>query len=575
MKPWIASLFLTAFFVLSSTCIAMAGPGDADIQYNLGLAARENGETDRAYGLFKAACMARDGAKDACLAWGEMAGEKGNEKDVKRALGSAVMLAPEDIRGRFALAVRLLEKKDYIWAIEHLSQALSYARSTEDKALLRYYLGYALYKKNDLKRAAGVFVLARPDLVPQLKQRADVYLALMAEHGDNRKKAAALFQNLEKGEKNKWTDAANEHLIGMSAFPKKAGIAGQVSASFGFNTHPTSAFLDDPESEKRPVLQSVFRGDAIYGKGRYRHSVFATFTAYREQNWVELGEAEESDADASNPISAKDLNITLFLAQAAYIHRVWFWGVEHEIRAFIDGETQFLDYLPQKTFDDSYISSPDPFGLGSFAVGGKLWWSMAASRDAVFGARLKVEVRPNYIDQDRSGMRLRLRLIHMRYLLDRALQLKFLVGTRYDRTYRDPVVVKFDRLVPEAEVNLRWTTPIPRVTGLLGGKLRYNWYLNSKYDQENSFRPAYVPSQTGETEESESQYYDLTRRDLEWEVNAAVQVALWWKAVAAITYLHHQRISNIDDAWVPDIYSSLSELGYDRDVVMLELKQGF
>ena len=89
-----------------------AGPGDALVNYNLGLAAQRDGDAETAYRLFKSACMASDGVADACIAWAELAEEQGNDKDVKRALGSAVMLAPEDIRGRFALASKLLKKQD-------------------------------------------------------------------------------------------------------------------------------------------------------------------------------------------------------------------------------------------------------------------------------------------------------------------------------------------------------------------------------------------------------------------------------------------------------------------------------
>ena len=63
--------------VLMASSPAIAGQGDAVIQYNLALAAEEE-----SYMLMKKACMASDGVADACLAWAELAEQRGNDKDV-------------------------------------------------------------------------------------------------------------------------------------------------------------------------------------------------------------------------------------------------------------------------------------------------------------------------------------------------------------------------------------------------------------------------------------------------------------------------------------------------------------
>jgi hypothetical protein len=47
----------------------------------------------------------------------------------------------------------LLEKQDWTWAIEHLEAGLAVAKPPADKALFRYYLGYAHLKSGALDDA--------------------------------------------------------------------------------------------------------------------------------------------------------------------------------------------------------------------------------------------------------------------------------------------------------------------------------------------------------------------------------------------------------------------------------------
>ncbi len=579
----------TLVTILSGICIvalaspAVAGPGDAVIEYNLGLAARKKGSLDRAYKLFKKACLAADGLAEACLAWGELADSQENAKDVKRALGSAVMLAPDDIHARYALAVYLLKKKDWTWAIEHLVAAIPYAETDEDRALLRYYLGYALFKNDEIDEAGKQLSLSRAHLPPSQRQLCDYYRALVAARQENKYKSFALMKEVTAGPNPERSDAANNYLNANSDFARRNGFSGQVSASLGINTRPSSAVLDDPETaEALPVLQSVFRGDAIYSGGGYTHGFKGAFTAYREQNWVELGEKsnDSSEGATANPFAPQDFNLTDFIMQAAYLSRFWLGGIEHELLAGAEGEVQLLDRVPVKT-SDGYEPSEDPFQVFSWAAGGKIWWSFAPSDDVKYGARLKIEGRPNYSEEDRSSARFRLRLTHERHFLDRALRLRLLLGGRYDRSYHDPAVVKYDRLRPEFEAKLRWRTPVPRLTWVVGAKTKYNWYMNSRDNEVNTFRRKYVQPD-GVSEEvaaaQEKEYYAVTRQDFEWELNTEVQLALWWRATLALTYKHFQRISNIDDAPTP-IYDGsrlpATSFGYVQDVVMLDLRQGF
>jgi tetratricopeptide (TPR) repeat protein len=575
----IATTGCTALALFLLGALAQAASGDAQIEYHLGLAAREQGDLEAAYKRFKNACMADEGLADACLAWAELAAEQENQKDVKRALGSAVMLDPKNVRARFELAMMLIAKEDWVWAGEHLAEGVTAAENDRDRALMRYYLGYVKFKEGALDEASRQLALAIRDLPEDLAQKAVYYRALISREQGKHSKATSLFGRASEGPDQTVADAAREQLAANTAFPRPRWFAAQVSASFGLNTHPSAAFLDDPGADSDPALQSVFRGDAIFSTPGYDHGFHAMFTAYREQNWTELGDSGESEFDVH------DMNITLFIQQLAYVGRVRGASLEHEIRLGVDGETQFLDHMPVKQTDGTYVPQKDPFGLNTFALAQKLWWSMAPSRDSIWSLRLKVEERPNYIDRDQSAVRLRFRTHNTSYFFDRALQLKAMVGGRYYRTFHDPAVIKYDRLVPEGSIDLRWTTPWPRLSVLAGGAVKYNWYLNSRLNEENSFRPTYVdnPQFTAEqNDQFEADYYDLTRHDFEWEVSAEVQVATWPRGVIALRYLHHQRLSNLDEAPVP--VANLTgefervphtEFGYTQDLVLLEVKQGF
>lgn len=558
---------------------AAAASGDAQIEFHLGLAARERGDLDEAFERFKSGCMAEEGLAESCLAWAEIAGERGDHKAVKRALGSAVMLDPSNIRARYELALMLIAKQDWVWAAEHLAEGVTHAESDQDRALMRYYLGYVKYKEEVLDEAAKHLALASRDLPPDLKQKAIYYRALIARQQGKHKKAMSLFERAAAGPDQTVAEAARAQMTAGTAFPRPDGFAGQVSASFGLNTHPSAAFLDDPGTETDPALQSVFRGDAVLGAGGYQHGLYGMFTAYREQNWVELGDGGESEFDVH------DMNITLFILQLAYVNRTRASNLEHEIRLGLDGETQFLDHKPVKLPDGSYVPEKDPFGLTTWALAQKIWWSMSSTPDSIWSLRLKVEERPHYIDRNQSAIRLRLRAHNTSYFLDRTLQLKTMVGGRYYRTYHDPAVIKYDRLMPEGSLDLRWTSPWPRLVASVGGMLRYNWYPNSRLNADNSFRPTYMNNQQFSQEQNdrfEAEYYDLTRHDFEWEVKAEVQVNAWPRGVVALRYLHHQRMSNLDDAPVPvanitGVYERVphTEFGYTQDLVLLEVRQGF
>ncbi len=60
-------------------------------------------------------------------------------------------------------------------------------------------------------------------------------------------------------------------------------------------------------------------------------------------------------------------------------------------------------------------------------MGGRVWWSMARDPSSVWSIRFKLEVRPNYMEDDRSTVRTRLRIMNNRWFLDRTLQLKMLL----------------------------------------------------------------------------------------------------------------------------------------------------
>ncbi|MDD5308448.1 MAG: hypothetical protein PHU25_14090 [Deltaproteobacteria bacterium] len=555
-----------------------------------GRAAADEGGSRESVDRARAECTAEKGDAAACLRWASMARARDDGKSEKRALATAVTLDPGNVRARFGLGLLLAENRDYAWAAEHLSEAAALAGSAADRALVNYYLGYALLKDGKAAEAASALAKARGGLPAGLAQRCDFYAALAAREIGDETTAARLMGMAAGGKDARWSDAARGRLASWTAFPRVDGVAAQVSASLGVNTHPTSAFLDSPDEDSLPVLQSAFRGDVLYGFGSYAHGGQATLTLYREQNWLELGHKGNAPAAADsvvgNAFTPADFNATVILGQAAYVGRGLVGGLENELRLGAEGEVQLLDHVPVRSSALApYAPSEDLFGLATWAVGARLGWSIALAADTVLGARLKVELRPNEIDPDRSAVRTRLDLQGSRSFLGRRLELDASVGGRYDRTYDDPAVIKYDRLLLELSADLVWRTPWKRLTARAGGGFEYGSYLNSVGDAANSFRPAWADNpRATEAENSafEADYYDLAREDVEWEARAELDFALWWKAVAVITYKHHARISNIDDLPVPavdtgDGFVRVPEprYGYDEDVAMLELRQGF
>lgn len=545
------------------------GPGDAYVQFHLGLAAEQQGDITSALQLYKQACMAEDGLARACLKWAELARGEERQKDRKRALSSAVMLSPGQVEARYLLAMHLLEKGDYTWAIEHLSAALETATLKSNRAVIRYYLGYALYKNGELDQARHNMEKVRFRLPAPLAQRCLYYLGLIALAEGRRQEGTSLLRHATTGPSEKWARSAEDRIFAESAFTERHWYSGQASISLGVNTHPSSAFLDDPSAKSSPVLQSVFRGDLLLNAGNYRDALNSSITFYREQNWQELG--NQNQDDKADPFSPQDLNTTLFLGQLGYLRRAWLFGVEHEILLGAEGQVQMLDHVPVKTgnAETPIVPSDDAFQVYGWATALKLWWTVAESKDALYSGRLKFENWSNEVETDRTALRLRVRFAHTRYFQDRKFRLVALVGFRYDRTYHDPYVIKYDRLLPEIQLTTRWRTPLPRLTVEIEAAAKYNWYLNSRLNQENSFRPA-----AQLTEAQLTKYYDLTRHDVEWELSGNLRVDLWKRAAARVSYVHHQRISNLDGAWKPAAVEA-TEYGYTRDVVLLELIQGF
>ncbi len=616
--------------------------GDAVINYKLGLAAHSEGDPETAYKLFKKACMAENGIVDACLMWAELAEQKDDQKGVKRSLGSAILLDPGNIKARTMLAAKLIKKEDYPWAEEHLKEALLNAKIPSDVALIRYYLAYVYYRTERFEKATEEFEDIRDELPPTFAKRSDYYRALCAKRMDQQADGVALLQDVAENEieaGDKWAVAAEEVLESWSSYLKGEGINVRLSGSYGVNTHPSSAFLDTVESEAKPVMQSIFRGDIMYNKKKGNKGFMGVITGYREQNWMELGEdaSEEEEAetagdaahdtDLAEQFEAKDFNTTVFLAQAAFIGKTWGKRFEHELRFGVDGDVQFLDRPPLKDDLGGYYKSDILFKNTGWSLAGKVWWGFAKDKNTQYSLRLKVEGRPNYIDEDRSTVRYRLRLYNTRYSSDRKWQLKLMAGTRYDRAYHDPKVIKYDRVMPEAELSLRWNTPWSRLTAQFLGQIKYNWYLNSRQNQINSFRPQYlsihpespVPMHTDEMDEHmaeaveaietdydrlvdllnayyEHEYYSLTRKDLEWELGGELQFNTWKGGQIVLLYKHHVRDSNIDDApggryfepalepnrvsgeWetvYPVQALPTPRYSYTRDVVMIELRQRF
>ncbi len=579
MRTNIPGLGLAVVLMLASGEAAAVDP-DALIAYELGRAALVQDDEPAAYGHFRDACLAEDGLVGACLEWAVLARARGEARDRTRALGSAVMFAPDDPRARLAMAAMLLEKGDWTWAVEHLEAGAATAENEEDRALLRYYLGYALFKSGDLEDAARQLALACRALPSDLKQKALYYRGLVARARGDLELAQAMVEQAGEGPNPELSAAAAARLASWTNFPRTEGLGAQVSASFGVNTYPAVAFLDEPGMKTAPALTSIFRGDLLLGAGGYTHGYQGALTAYRDQAWSELG-----DVSGDRAFSAKDMNVTLFLLQNAYVFRARAGGLEHEVRLGLDGELQFLDHPPTERADGTWHPAEDAFGLFTFAVAEQIWWSMAPDDDSSWSLRLKVEQRPNLIDEDRSTVRTRLRVHHNRWVLGRALQLKAIIGGRYDRSYEDQRVIKYDRLLPEARLDLRWNTPWQRLSVLAGGELRYNWYLNSQGNEANSFRPTYLDNTQFSAEENdafEAEYYDLTRHDFEWSAQVELQLAAWARATVALRYSHAARRSNLDDAPVPmiegdDGYERMPRAvyGYDQDIALVELTQRF
>jgi hypothetical protein len=592
-----ALALLPALLLCAST--ALAEEGDALIRHNLGLAETARGNDGAAYDLFKDACMAPDAVAEACMEWGRLATARGNDKDVKRAYGSAVMLAPEDIRARYELAMMLLEKEDWVWAIEHLSAAVPNAGTPEDGALLRYYLGYAELKSGDASSASKHLAQATRRLPPELAQKARFYRGLAARQLAQQEKAVAMMREAEAGPDAGVAEAARGTVKSWTAFGRMEGWGGQVMASLGYNSHPLSGFLDDPGAETTPVLQSELRGDLVVGsRTGYTHGFLGGVTAYRQQAWAELGDRDPSQ------IEAGEMNFTMLMFQGSYVGRAWKLGLEHELRLGIDADLQFLDTKPvYDELNQQYRASDVPLAVLARTIGGRIQWSMAKDPGSIWGLRLKLDVLDNAITPDMSAFRIQLRAFNTTSFLDRKLQLKTMLSGRYDRTFRDPAVVKYDRLRPELWIDLKWITPWPRLAAMLGGKLAYNWYMSSHGEPdhpENSFRPAWadpvwpdgddddnLPDPVFSDAENlryEDAYYDLKRHDFEWEISLEADLALWKAATLALRYQHRQRLSNIDDAPLPVTYDAGTGLyseaagtqyGYDQDLVMLMLTQAF
>jgi hypothetical protein len=590
---------------------ALGQSADAEIDYDLGLANLGEGAEAGARAAFQRACLADAGVAAACLEWARLveklpASDPERDRDLKRALGSAVVLAPDDLAARYALALMLLEKQDWTWAIEHLEAALATSPPPADEALLRYYLGYALLESGATEDAAKQLAAAQDRLPAREAQRCRYYRAVAAERREEGAGAEALFRAAETGPDAEVAGAVRGRREAHTAFPRADGFHGQLSASLGMNTHPTAAVFDDPGAAGSPVLESVLRGDLMFGAGSYTHGFLAAATVYRDQSWTEIGpRADGAKTDGFyvlNRSEPADSNLTHFQAQLSYARRGFGARFEHEVRLGLDVAVQFLDRevsygdLTGGEADNAdpcevgvYEASADAFKLYAYSIGERAWWSFAKARASAWSLQLKHEVRPNEFDEERSANRFRLRAQNTRSFLGGALQLKAYAGGYYDRTYGDPDVVKFDKLVGEASAELKWNTPLPYLGALVGGKLSYHWYLNSKGSEDNSFRPGYVPNgdlTSAENEAFASEYYDLERRDFEWELSAELQLDLWKGALLAVRYVHHARLSNIDDAPRPVVESGgcgdaaylrlpLQKRGYEQDIAALELRQTF
>ena len=566
------------FFAISQDVSA----GEGIIKYNLALANESSISEEKVAELFKEACTALDGVVDACLKWASIARENRDTSLEKRALSSALMLEPNNVSARYELALLLIEKQDWVWAIEHLNAAIKSVEDPRDKALLHYYLGYAQYKAGELEEAEKNLSEATFKIEDPLLQKALFLRAQIANELGDDDKAFDLMKKASKGSSSELGEEATKAIESFSAFSSFAGWGGQARASIGVNSHPSAAFLDEAGEKTGTALQSIFRTDLMFGSDTGYHNRFkGVVTVYREQNWTEMGE----ERNREDSYTIQDMNLTLFMFQSDYVRRARGFGLEHELQIGMDGELQFLDHLPE-TGSGMITASKRDFIAFSKALGGRVGWSLSNDSSSIWGANLKIEARPNNLDEDnrhRSAVRSRLRLTHDHYFLQRDLQLKFLAGGRYDLTYKDPKVIKYDRLLWELGVDMRWKTPVRRLTVLAGTKMKHNWYLNSDKNAENSFRPAFQndPEEDPLVEaDHERAYYSLTRQDVEIELNCEAQVTLWTKAALALYYMYKWRTSNIDSAPVPidsetGRRTESSEYGYEQHSGFIELRQAF
>ena len=563
------------------------GAQDGVIAYHQGLCAEASGETTSAFKYFRTACLAANGVFDACLRLDAMAKAKGDTKTRKQALASAVMLRPNDVGARFELAVLLLEHEDYAFAEMHLSSALELATRPNNRALLHYYLGYVCFKLARAIDAKDHFEQADP-LPPSVAQKRDFFLGRIAVAADDRVSCFASLKSAERGPDAAVAEAAEQWRLAASIFPFRTSIGGRMSADIGINTRPASAFLDAPGTEASITLGSIFRADGTLRRAFDDNLVEGALTVYRDQGWTTFGGDKPDDEDgissSASRIPDSDFYLTLALVQAGYRRHLVGKRFEHELRVLAEGEVQLLDGVPQKGRSGDFESGP--FGVYAYGVGGRLWWTFARYPAAKTGARFRVDGRPNLSDVDRSAIRFRWRLVHTRYFLSRTLKTEGIVGLRYDRTVHDPSIIKYDRLLPELSLDADWQSPLPRLSFLLGVTGKVNWYLNSAENEDNTFRGAWMPEpglDVPENEAAEAAYYrEQTRLDGELEVRFETQVALWKRASFILNVRYHQRISNMDNAAVPDHFTSASDIdtaatkyGYRQFVLALGLRQGF
>jgi Tfp pilus assembly protein PilF len=570
-----------AFLSTAGSGRALASSPEAILQHQVGLAALQAKDQNRALAAFEAACLSDQGEAVACLAWAKLARERGDIAAIKQALASAVILEPNSLEARYELGMLLLERRDYTWAAEHLAAAFDLATSNQDKALLAYYLGYAQLRLGHRESAKSHLEQSRSGLPEPLQARVDYYLGVLAMDAGDMSSARILFGNAARIGAGPFASDANARLQSSSAFADPRGLLAKLSGSFGFDTHPLADFADDNSGDRAGgALKSLFRGDLSGTFGKSGLAGQAGLTVYRDQSYTDIGR----DAEESGDPRAADFNLTLILAQAGLIARFDSARLEHRVRLWAEGEVQLFDHLPEDrtVLSDDDMPMPgftpgDP-GLGVWTLGLKLAYALSARPKVTNELRLLFQVRPNYVEEDRSTFRYGIAIHQQRSFLDRNLKAKLLLGFRYDRSFYDPAVIKYDRLLPELSLDVDWTTPVPRLSASVGAGLKLNWYLNSRGNAKNSFRPPYqnVADVTPEqNDEWEAEYTDMTRADFEWELRAEVAVALWRGAELALPYRHHQRASNLDRAPHGPNVGFVPTYGYNQDVVSLELRQTF